>query len=147
MTIIDQDQALAIAQEIFTALVDGGETTLAQAGDPGKYHPALHAYIDVQGATPLRVTLTGHAETATELARALMMYGPDDDVPSDEIADAYGELANIIGGNIKSLLPEGSHLGFPVVSGDPQATTPAADLRLHVSWRGRPLTLSIRPLP
>lgn len=147
MTAIDQEQALAIAQEIFTALIDDGETTLAQSGDPGAYDAALHAYIDVQGETPLRVTLTGHPDTATELARALMMYGPAEDVPTEEVADAYGELANVIGGNLKSLLPEGSHLGFPVVSGDPQATPPRAGFQLHVVWRERPLTLSIRPLP
>jgi chemotaxis protein CheX len=45
------------------------------------------------------------------------MFGADAcDVTADQINDALGELTNIIGGNIKGLLPEPSHLSMPAVT-------------------------------
>lgn len=41
-----------------------------------------------------------------------------DDASSDEIDDAIGEIANMIGGNIKSLLPGPSKLSLPSVAHD-----------------------------
>jgi len=58
-------------------------------------------------------------ECSSGLARrvAAIMFGADAcDVTSDQINDALGELTNIIGGNIKALLPEPSHLSMPAVT-------------------------------
>ena len=49
-----------------------------------------------------------------ELAAAMFMMEPAD-VTDDEIADAVGELANMLGGDLKSLLPEHSRLSLPSV--------------------------------
>ena len=50
-----------------------------------------------------------------ELAAAMFMMEPAD-VTEDEVADAVGELANMLGGNLKSLLPEHSRLSLPSVA-------------------------------
>jgi chemotaxis protein CheX len=58
-------------------------------------------------------------ECSGGLARrvAAIMFGADVcDVTPDQINDALGELTNIIGGNIKALLPEPSHLSMPAVT-------------------------------
>jgi chemotaxis protein CheX len=58
-------------------------------------------------------------ECSGGLARrvAAIMFGADAcDVSADQINDALGELTNIIGGNIKALLPEPSHLSMPAVT-------------------------------
>lgn len=48
---------------------------------------------------------------------AKIMFGlKDDPASSDDIQDALGELANMTGGNIKSLLPEPSYLSLPAVT-------------------------------
>jgi chemotaxis protein CheX len=51
---------------------------------------------------------------------AVLMFGmPPEAVTSAEMQDALGELANMVGGNFKALLPEPSHLSLPVtVEGD-----------------------------
>jgi len=49
-----------------------------------------------------------------ELAAAMFMMEPAD-VTDDEVADAVGELANMLGGNLKSLFPEHSRLSLPSV--------------------------------
>lgn len=57
-----------------------------------------------------------------------------DDVDDGEVADAFGELANMIGGNLKCLLPEPSQLSLPTVSlgAAHVVTVPGAGLLEHV---------------
>jgi chemotaxis protein CheX len=71
------------------------------------------------------VTVSGGWEGAisvgcsTALARRLTaaMFETDPDVATtDEVADAIGELANMIGGNIKGLMPGPSQLSLPAVT-------------------------------
>ena len=46
-----------------------------------------------------------------------IMFGIDEnEAGEEEIQDAIGELANMTGGNIKSLLPEPSYLSLPAVA-------------------------------
>ena len=51
--------------------------------------------------------------TAEELAKRLFKQK---EVSPDDVADAMGELANMIGGNLKSCLPPGVILSVPSVS-------------------------------
>ena len=51
--------------------------------------------------------------TAEKLAQRLFKL---DQVAPDDIADAMGELANMIGGNLKSILPPGVILSVPDVT-------------------------------
>ncbi len=45
------------------------------------------------------------------------MFGIDEnEAGEEEIQDAIGELANMTGGNIKSLLPEPCYLSLPAVA-------------------------------
>lgn len=71
------------------------------------------------------VTVSGGWEGAvavgcsSALARRLTgaMFETEPDVAStDEVADAIGELANMIGGNIKGLMPGPSTLSLPAVT-------------------------------
>ena len=65
------------------------------------------------------VRLDFSTELPGELAAAMFMMEPAD-VTDDEVADAVGELANMLGGNLKSLFPEHSRLSLPsVVLGTP----------------------------
>lgn len=51
---------------------------------------------------------------AGELAGLMFGLGPDE-VARDQIEDALGELANMIGGNLKALLPPPCSLSLPTV--------------------------------
>lgn len=62
------------------------------------------------------------------LARAVavgMFDMPDDELSVDEISDALGELTNVVGGGIKSQLPEPTTLSVPTVA-------EGLDFRMHV---------------
>ncbi|MBW3085443.1 hypothetical protein KEM60_01643 [Austwickia sp. TVS 96-490-7B] len=71
--------------------------------------------VGVTGATECLISM----EMGNEAARrfAATMFGLDETACSDDdVADAIGELTNMVGGNIKSLLPEPSTLSLPVVA-------------------------------
>jgi chemotaxis protein CheX len=42
--------------------------------------------------------------------------GPPQEVPEADVRDALGEIANIVAGNVKALLPEPCHLSLPAVA-------------------------------
>lgn len=67
-------------------------------------HKHLCAVISISGQWTGDVVL----ESSVEVARAAasrMFSTPEEDLAFDEVQDALAELANVIGGNIKSLVP------------------------------------------
>jgi chemotaxis protein CheX len=63
----------------------------------------------------------------TQLARtaaSAMFDRPAEELTDEEVGDALGELTNMIGGNIKSLIPGLSHLSMPAVTVGASYTRP-----------------------
>lgn len=81
------------------------------------------ATVELSGA--FSGTVVCSASRAFAVLCATRMLDLDGDaVDDDAVADAIGEVVNMIGGSVKALLPEPSRLSLPVVSlGD----TPPAD--------------------
>ena len=77
--------------------------------------PAVEAQVHIAGAWQGAVVLNTSQRLAAQVAQR--MFSLDATPPtSDDIQDAFGEIANITGGNIKGLLSEGdAHLSLPVV--------------------------------
>ena len=76
--------------------------------------PMVAGVVSVSGAWEGSVTI----ETSVDMARqaAATMFGLDPDAASSEdTQDAIGELTNMTGGNVKSLLPEPCQLSLPTV--------------------------------
>ena len=69
----------------------------------------------------------------------------------EDVEDAFGEIANVVGGSIKAALPGPSGLSLPQVGHAPLVRNPADVCRVEVLWRGEPLTISVQgalpPLP
>ena len=62
----------------------------------------------------------------------------------EDVADAFGEIANVVGGNVKAALPGPSTLGLPQVGAAPAVRNPEDVCRLEVLWRGQPLVVSVQ---
>ena len=72
------------------------------------------------------------------------MTRPPTVVDDEDVADALGELANVLGGNIKSVLPGPSALGLPQIGTAP-ATGRLDDVRrVDGQWRGQSLTITVQ---
>lgn len=81
------------------------------------------------------------------LATTELMGIPGDEVSESDIHDAVGELANMVGGNFKSLLPGECSLGLPVVldgSGF-RITLPGGVQVLRCAYKvqGEPLSVTV----
>jgi chemotaxis protein CheX len=147
--LIDEATVLSIAEDAWLALV-GEDEVLVPLAQP---LPAdvLSSWVDVVGPWTGSVVLTTSRQTAAELCRALLGDYAPELLDYEDVADAFGEIANVVGGNVKAALPGPSGLGLPEVGAAPAVRNPGDVVRTDVLWRGEPLTISVQgalpPLP
>lgn len=136
------EQVLAIADDFFTAMITGEPGSIQLTGDVVLTDPVF-AWVDVAGSFSARALLSTDRTTADALARALFAMPADEEVSNADLIDAFGEVANVVGGNIKALLPQSGVLTMPQVAS--QAPEPAGELvhRTDLDWGGRGLAIDI----
>ncbi len=147
--LIDEPTVESIAQDAWIALVGEDEVLLPMPGElPAD---ALSSWVDVVGPWTGSVVLTTGRQTAADLTRALLGETAPELLDYEDVADAFGEIANVVGGNVKAALPGPSGLSLPDVGSAPDVRNPADVCRVEVLWRGQPLTISVQgalpPLP
>lgn len=134
----------AITEQVWSAYLDpDGENPLMLDADPVDADE-VNATVSVSGAWTGHVLLGCTSEAAKQVAAA--MFGMlADEVSLDEVGDALGEVANVLGGNIKSLLPQPSTLSLPQVSVSGRSVHPGClELaRVHARWHGEPFTVAL----
>ncbi|TWG98631.1 chemotaxis protein CheX [Nocardioides sp. J9] len=142
------DDVGAVTDDVWLALVGEDEVLLPRPVPPG-------SPFDATGAWSAAVTVTGEwqgvvtvelDEQVARLLSARMLALPEDGPVNDgDVADAVGELVNMVGGNVKSLMPGPSVLSLPSVAAGRAAF--ASDVvevcRLDVAWRGGPVRVCV----
>jgi chemotaxis protein CheX len=147
--LIDEPTVLAIAEDAWISLVGEDEILVPLPGE----RPAdpLSSWVDVVGPWTGSVVLSTGAQTAAELTRALLGDHAPELLEHEDVADAFGEIANVVGGNVKAALPGPSALSLPEVGNPPAVRNPADVVRIDVLWRGQPVSISVQgalpPLP
>jgi chemotaxis protein CheX len=68
--------------------------------------------VDISGAWEGTVSIRFTRQLARHLAAAMMACGDSDPTP-DEVKDVIGELTNMVGGNVKGVLPGPCRLSLP----------------------------------
>jgi chemotaxis protein CheX len=138
-----ESDLMAIAEQVWASYLDldGASPLLAIPADgPGN---EVSASVSVTGAWQGHVVVSCSDKAARHVAGALLGFEADD-VTEADIADALGELANIIGGNVKSLLPEPCALSLPhVTAGATRWPSVAEVCRLSGMWMGEPIRVSV----
>lgn len=143
------DPILTIAAEVFTAMIDPEPETLREWYGPAPdFGDPTYAWVDVGGEMPGRVLLTTERATATRITRGLLGLGEDEPVLDADFVDAIGEVANVLGGNVKSLVPDPGVLTLPQVS-HTAPDGPVRDLvhEIALDWRGDRLVIGVWSLP
>jgi chemotaxis protein CheX len=98
------------------------ESTL---GEPVCWHDvkrptdSFDALITIQGGWNGCVHLACDEAAGRQAAAALFQIAPQDATPQD-MRDALAEMVNIVGGNIKALLPDENTLSIPRVAQTPE---------------------------
>jgi CheY-specific phosphatase CheX len=142
---VEQDQVYAIAEEVFAAMIDGEPGYLRpwEGEVPAAAEP-LVAWVDVHGELAGRAAVSTDVPTAHELTRALLGMGADEPVGPEDLTDAFGEVANVVGGNVKALLPSQGTLSLPQVATVlPEVTGTSLTHELRLDWRGRAIVVVV----
>lgn len=101
-----------ILQEVWSAYLAALEPDAARTDE--RAHE-LTVTVAVRGAWNGYVELTFPQPTARLAAAAMLLFGADE-LSERDVQDAIGELVNIVGGNVKSLLPSPTKLSLPEVT-------------------------------
>jgi chemotaxis protein CheX len=97
------------------------DLVLKMAAERGTQHTVprvtegvISGTVRVSGSWNGSVTLYCFSDLAEEAA-SVMFGAPATELAREDVFDAVGELANIIGGNVRALLPEPCQLSLPTV--------------------------------
>jgi CheY-specific phosphatase CheX len=144
---VGAQQVTQIAQEVFAAMIDREPGRLTPwSHSPIAMADPLYAWVGLGTVPASRLQLTTGADTAGALTRALLSMGETEPVADDDVMDAFGEIANVLGGNVKALLAEHVGITLPEVSRQvPPGEAVGAGEALF-AWRGRPVVISLYTL-
>jgi chemotaxis protein CheX len=139
------DDLELITREVWSSFVDSEDSDLAKGTDAIP-SDRVTACVHVTGGYTGSVLLQLSAVAARLVAAALFQIEPAD-VGDDDLIDAAGEVVNIVGGNVKGILPGPSALSLPVVAvGEfSHLAVPGSRVVRDVSlvWRGEPVLVSL----
>jgi chemotaxis protein CheX len=145
----EQTDVAAVVDEVWTSFL-GEEQPLIPLptahGEPFAAESAWSAAISITGGWDATVTVELSADLAHALTTIMLGFA---NVVDGDVADAVGELVNMIGGNIKSLMPGPSALSLPAVAAG-RAAHPSGAYevsRFDGSWAGEPVRVSVHVLP
>lgn len=147
-----EDLVTEITASVWKAFLPESDEIIPVPATPSD--ASLTGAVYISGQWNGLVSLTCSSVAATRAA-ALMFATDVDDVSPSDVLDAVGELVNIVGGNIKGMLPPPTGLSLPsVTDGTLHVDTRAgADLIVDVqlSWMDEPVHVAIwgkdGPLP
>lgn len=146
-----------IVGQVWSSFLGEEKPLLPTYDDSGSVFGADRAWsatVSITGGWDATVTLEISERVALDLTR--LMLGADLDDADDAgdgddglVADAVGELVNMIGGNVKALMPGPSVLSLPVVAAG-RAAHPSGAVevsRLDRTWAGEAVRVRVHVLP
>jgi chemotaxis protein CheX len=140
-----EDDLRVIAEQVWSSYLDTDGTSPLIPAPAGDLTTHVTASVSVTGAWRGHV-LVSCSDNASRNAAAALLGIELEEVTEDDVADALGELANIIGGNVKSLLPEPCALSLPHVHVEGATSKyPAATevCQLQGTWLEECVTVSV----
>jgi CheY-specific phosphatase CheX len=136
----------AIVEQVWSSFLGEEEPLLPRFDAPSAF-PADDVWsgaVSVHGGWTGTVTIELSAAVAQSLTRLMLALG-EEPLDDGDVADAVGELVNMVGGNIKSLMPGPSALTLPGVAAGraAHATDVATVARFDALWCGEPVRVSV----
>lgn len=129
-----------VVTEVWSSFLGDQEPLLM--GPPSELNVGWSSAVTVSGEWHGMISVELPTGTAEEITRRMLMV---DDAADEDVADAVGELVNMIGGGVKSLMPGPSALSLPVVAAGRVArpSDVVEVCRFDASWAGSPLVVSV----
>lgn len=138
----------AVTEDVWLSLLGETEPLLPRAvpaGSPFDATGAWSAAVTIAGEWQGVVTVEVAEVVARRLTAGMLAIPSEDEVTDGDVADAVGELVNMVGGNLKSLMPGPSVLSLPSVAAGRAAFAHEVQevSRLDVLWQGEPVRVSV----
>lgn len=124
------DDIIALTQQVSDSVLGMSAEPLPDVSVP--HQSEVIASVQISGEWQGAVVLTCGRSVAEAITEAMFAMDPGT-TSQEELDDAMGEMANMIGGNIKGLVPGPSQLSLPtVVEGkEISATVPGSQLAVE----------------
>lgn len=119
--VVSPDDVAIITQDVWASFL-GVEIYQVAVDESLAGRPSMVGAVRVTDAWFGAVVLEMTPGLSRQVAATMFASTPDA-VTEPEVVDALGELTNMIGGNVKSLLPAPSQLSLPMVSESVWPTT------------------------
>jgi chemotaxis protein CheX len=144
--LVKESDLAEMLEQVWTSYLDPeGVNPLVSTGDDSQLSE-VHSSVSISGAWTGHVVYASSTLAARKAAAAFMAVGPDE-VSQEDLSDVLGELANIVGGNVKAMLPPGCFLSLPQVVLAPETAShyPSAQRvsGLYGLWEGEPVSVSM----
>ena len=140
MSALTSETLVEMTQEIWTVLLSDAGELVPGGVDEGE----VSATISLSGAWNGTACLTC-SRTAARHAARLMFDLPDEELTAAEISDALGELINVVGGNIKGILPGPTDLSLPTLHEEPFRVPGHLELAYKIlfTWLDEPVVVTV----
>jgi chemotaxis protein CheX len=143
-SLFTEDLVTEITSSVWRAFLPESDDIVPSQATPALKN--LTGNVHISGQWNGLVSLTCSSAAATRAA-AFMFDTGIESVSQSDVLDAVGELVNIVGGNIKGLLPPPTGLSLPsVTDGTVHVDTRSgADLivDVHLSWMDEPIHVAV----
>lgn len=149
------DELQMLVSEVWSSHVAQPEALLPAAphawlGTPGEAAlPCWSGAVSVTGEWHGMIAVDLADPSAEALARGMLALDEDEALDPVDLSDVIGEFANVVGGNVKSLMPGPSTLSLPLVAhnvlGTPSELHP--QITLDLAWHGSPVRVRVLALP
>ncbi len=143
---VNENDLAEMVEQVWVAYIDPeGVNPLIPTGDVSQ-PSEVHSSVSISGSWSGHVVYASSTAAAKKAAAAFLAMEVDE-VSDEDLSDVLGELANIVGGNVKAMLPDGALLSLPQVVMAPESATkyPNAEriTGLYGLWEGEPVSVSM----
>jgi chemotaxis protein CheX len=146
VTVVNADDLAEMVEQVWVSYLDPeGVSPLIPTGDE-KQPSDVHSSVSITGSWHGHLVYACSQLAAKKAAAAFLAMEPEE-VGQEDVSDVLGELANIVGGNVKAMLPAGCFLSLPTVVLASQTASyfPSAERisGLYGTWDGEPVSISM----
>lgn len=144
--VVSENDLAEMVEQVWVSYLDPeGASPLVPTGDDTQ-ESEVHASVSITGPWTGHVVFASSNQAARRAAAAFLAMEVDEVGPED-LSDVLGELANIVGGNVKAMLPPGCLLSLPTVVMAPDSATKYPNAErisgLFGLWDGEPVSVSM----
>lgn len=143
---VDENDLAEMVEQVWEAYLDPeGVSPLMQTYDENQ-PSEVHSSVSITGSWNGHIVYASSRAAAQRAASAFLAMELDE-VSEEDISDTLGELANIVGGNVKAMLPPGAQLSLPQVVLAPESSARYPNTErisgVYGLWEGEPVSISM----